>query len=50
MINLEQLVQDVHDGNEDPIKAWNIIFEELQRVNKCLEEIKPIVEKAKNER
>ena len=39
MRNLEELVQNVLDGIEDPEKAKGVLFDELVRVNKCLDRI-----------
>jgi hypothetical protein len=49
-MNRAQLVQDVIDGNESPIKAWDILFEELVEINRCMKAIKPIVDEARKEK
>jgi hypothetical protein len=47
-MNNTQLVQDVHDGTESAVKAWDILFAQLIHINKCMESIKPIVEFERN--
>lgn len=37
--NISQLVQDVHDGNESPLKAYGIIKEVQKYVETCVKEI-----------
>lgn len=39
-LDLEQLVQDVHDGNESALKAFAILNDVLKTAKKCQDEIK----------
>ena len=43
MINTSQLVQDVLDGNEDPLKAYGILKQHLTHVQNGIEQIMPDV-------
>jgi len=47
-MNNTQLVQDVHDGKESAVKAWDILFAQLIEINKCMESIQPVVEYERN--
>ncbi len=38
-MNVAQLVQDVIDGNESPLKAYAIIKEKIKHYSNCLKEI-----------
>lgn len=37
---LEQMVQDVHDGNENPLKAYGILKGLEEKIKKYLDEVK----------
>lgn len=39
-----QLIQDVHDGEESAVKAWDLLHAQLVEINRCMEEIQPLVE------
>ena len=39
-LDLEQMVQDVHDGNESPLKVYAILNDVLKTAKKCQDEIK----------
>lgn len=45
-MNYAQLVQDVIDGNEDPIKAYTVLKEHADFISNCLNEIKPDLQHA----
>ena len=48
-MNNTQLVQDVHDGKESAVKAWDNLYDQLIEIQRCLESIQPLVEYEKNQ-
>ena len=44
-MHYEQLTQDVIDGKVEPNYAYKVLRTEIDRINKCLEAIKPIKDK-----
>lgn len=43
-MNNTELVQNVHDGEESAVKAWDLLHAQLVEINRCMEEIQPLVE------
>lgn len=43
-MDLEQLVQDVLDGNESPLLAWGVLADFEKTIKKCKAEIREAVE------
>ena len=43
-MDLEQLVQDVHDGNESPLLAWGVLSEYEKTIKLLKAEIREVVE------
>lgn len=49
-MNNTQLIQDVHDGKESAVTAWDLLYAQLVEINKCMESIQPLVEFEKNQK
>ena len=49
-MDIQQLVQDVHDGKESALKAWDILFAQLIEINRCMEEIYPAVQSERSKK
>ena len=39
VIDIHQLVQDVKDGNENPMKAFALLSEQLKEIKACIHEV-----------
>ena len=43
MFDPEQLVQDVIDGSESPFKGFAVLSQEIERLERCREELSGVV-------
>ena len=48
MDTLAQLVEDVEQGNESALKAFDILISQKSFIEKCLKQIDPIVQSEKD--
>jgi hypothetical protein len=47
--SLSQAIQDVIDGKANPLEVWEFLKDIQDHLNKCKQEIEPLINKIQNE-